>query len=73
MKTKTICLYKFDNSIDAHIALGKLKSEGIFSFLANENDINLYPSLTLGGEGIQLRVREDDTIEARRILRVEDN
>ncbi|MGI9542307.1 MAG: DUF2007 domain-containing protein [Cyclobacteriaceae bacterium] len=68
MKTKTVCLRKFDNPIDAQIALGKLESEGIFGFLSNQNDINLYPSLILGGEGIQLRVREEDVMRARKII-----
>lgn len=72
MKTKTVCLRKYDNPIDAQIALGRLESEGIFGFLANQNDINLYPSLTLGGEGIQLRIREEDAIRAQQILGIED-
>ena len=72
MKTRTVTLHIFDNSIDAHIALGKLESEGIFSFLANENDISLYPSLTLGGEGIQLRVREEDVMRAKQIITTDD-
>ena len=57
MKTKR--LLTCDNSIEAHLIQSKLDSEGIESFLTNENFASLMPMFNnMMGSGIQVMVDE---------------
>lgn len=58
----------FDFMPDAHIAMGRLRAEGIDCHLADENLVqtDLLYSIAVGG--IKLQVGPEDESEARRIL-----
>lgn len=66
MKMST--LTTLDNTIDAHLLKHKLESEGIISFLINENFTNLFPCFygVLGG-GVKIMVNADDLLRARHV------
>jgi hypothetical protein len=63
---------RFRSSIEANIALTKLESEGIESFLFNENmnRFDLFPlaAIDTGFGGIKLMVRESEAQRALRML-----
>jgi hypothetical protein len=63
-----ITIATFDFMPDAHIAMGRLKTEGIDCHLADENLVqtDLLYSIAVGG--IKLQVSPEDEGEARRIL-----
>jgi hypothetical protein len=57
------------NSIEATFLQHKLESEGIVSFLANENTGTMLPHLHgMLGHGIQIMVRDIDYEKAKQIL-----
>lgn len=57
----------FPDSLAAHIAKGKLESEGISCFLKNESIIN-NTGLNFTYGGIELMTREEDEKRAKAIL-----
>jgi len=68
-----ITLKTFDKVIDAHILGSKLESEGIESFLFDENMVAINPlyNLTLGG--IKLKVKDEDMDRACMLLKELDS
>ena len=66
---KTVILTTCDNSTEAHLIRGNLASEGIESFLSNENYTSLYPNMSgLIGSGIDIMVAEEDLEHALQII-----
>jgi hypothetical protein len=58
----------FSHPFEAHLAKGKLESEGIEAFIADENIVGinwLYSNLV---GGVKLKVREEDKERALKIL-----
>ena len=58
----------FDTIIEANIALGRLKAEGIEGFLADENLVQTDMLYSSAVGGIKLQVPSDQAARARRIL-----
>ena len=70
MKTKLIG--KYTESYLAHIHKGVLAENGIDSFIFGENFMNTAPYFTgLLNAGVELRVKEEDEEEAKKILNIE--
>jgi hypothetical protein len=67
-----ITLKTFDNAIDAHMVCSKLESEGIQTFLFDENIISLNPLYNNMIGGIKLKIAEDDLDQATKILTAMD-
>lgn len=63
-----ITIKTFDNSLEAHLLKAKLESEGIVSYLFDENMItmNLFYNITLGG--IKLKINALDVEKANQII-----
>jgi predicted Zn-ribbon and HTH transcriptional regulator len=68
MSESFVTVATFDNSIDAHIAKTKLDSEGIDSYIFDENIVSAYPLYNITVGGIKLRTRSSDAENARIIL-----
>ena len=66
MNFVAICSY--DNYIDAHIAMGRLKDEFINCYLVNENSVTIDPFLSNAIGGIKLMVAETQAERARQLL-----
>ena len=66
-------LQAFDNYISAHIAMGRLKEDGINCWLKDENMVTIDPILTNAIGGIKLMVDACQSEKAAGILRVIDN
>lgn len=58
----------FDKSTDAHIALGRLATEGIEALLFDDNMVQMDWLYAIALGGIKLRVQRVDAARARRIL-----
>ncbi|MBL0233994.1 MAG: DUF2007 domain-containing protein [Chitinophagaceae bacterium] len=58
----------YDNYIPAHIDMGRLRSEGIECFLADENTVTIDPFLTYAVGGIKLMVPEQELEKALQIF-----
>lgn len=65
---KLIIVTTYDNYIDANLAVGLLESEGIASFLRDENLATILPGLNYIFGGIKLQVWENDYTKAIEIL-----
>lgn len=63
----------FDMMPDAHIAMGKLKSEGIPCFLQDENIVQTDWLYSIAVGGIKLRVKTPDYEQALNILQRDDS
>ena len=63
-----VTVAKFFNSTEAQLAGTKLLSEGIWSFVADENMGSLYSSANFFLGGIRLQVKASDLPRARQIL-----
>jgi len=71
---KMIRLTTVSNSIDANLLQHRLASEGIKSFLTNENISTLLPHLNgILGHGIQIMVSETEYEKAKEILIAKQN
>jgi len=64
-----ITIAKFYNLVDAQIARSKLEDSGIKSFLFDENTSYMYSGAVVGS---RLQVIEDDVMQARSILDIQD-
>ncbi len=64
-----ITLRKFDNDVEATLALNLLKDSGIEAVLTDEHIIGIYPSLSSVGMGISLKIPPDQEQEALAILK----
>jgi len=58
----------YDNSTDAHIALGRLSAEGIEALLFDEQTVQMDWLYAIALGGVKLRVARGDEIAARRVL-----
>ena len=67
-----VTIASFPNPIEAHIAKGKLESEGIDSYVANDTLFSINPGYVWADGGVHLRVRESDAPRALRILSGQD-
>jgi hypothetical protein len=63
-----VTVARYTNLLEAHIARGRLESEGIAAFIADENIIWANWLLADAIGGVQLRVSLEDSARARRIL-----
>lgn len=61
-------LQSFDNYVSAHIAMGRLKEEGMICWLKDENTVTIDPILTNAVGGIKLMVDRKDAKKAWEIL-----
>ncbi len=59
----------FQDPIEANIAKSKLSSEGIYSFIANEELMSSPNLRTVIGE-VQLKVKKSDEKKAQKILKI---
>jgi hypothetical protein len=67
-----IPIRSYDNYIDAHITMGKLKEEGVNCWLKDENSSTIAPFLTLITGGIKLMVAESQIERANEILNLRE-
>jgi hypothetical protein len=63
-----ITVKTFDNAFEAHLLRSKLDSEGIESYVFDENAVTLNPlfNITLGG--IKVKIKAGDLNNARKII-----
>ncbi len=66
---KFIEVWSYDNYVPAHIALGRLKEEGMECWLKDENTVTIGPILTNAVGGIKLMVAEADAENAWKLLK----
>ncbi len=64
-----ISVESFNNYIDAHIVLGRLKDEGIDCWLKNEATTTIIPIWTIAIGGIQLMVKREQFQRAGHLLK----
>jgi hypothetical protein len=65
---KLVTLKTFDNPVQAHILKGRLESDGIESYIFDENIVILNPLYNNLIGGIKLKIRESDLPEATAII-----
>lgn len=65
---KFIAIRSYDNYIPAHLAMGRLKEDGIQGWLKDENTVTIDPLLSNAIGGIKLMVSADDAEKAMDIL-----
>lgn len=58
----------FPNPVAAHIARGKLESEGVDCYVANDTLFAINSGYVWADGGVHLRVRESDAEKALKIL-----
>ena len=63
-----ITIKRFDTAIEAHIIKNKLESEGIPSYVMDENIVTLNPLLNFAVGGVRLQINQEDTEKATAIL-----
>ncbi|RNI32009.1 DUF2007 domain-containing protein [Rufibacter immobilis] len=67
-KDTLVLLSTYSSPIDAHLAKNKLESEGILSFLFDENLVSINPLFNITVGGIKLKVLESDAPKAWEVL-----
>ena len=68
MKLNLTTIATYNNAIEAHLAKTKLDSEGIFSYISDENLISLNPLYNLTVGGVKLKTLTDEAERAMEIL-----
>ncbi|ROR34243.1 putative signal transducing protein [Inmirania thermothiophila] len=68
MSDELVTVATFDTMPDAHIALGRLRAEGIEAVLADEHLVQTDWLYGIAVGGIKLRVRAADAARARAVL-----
>ena len=63
-----VTIAQYDLMTDAHIALGRLRAEGVDAHLADENLVQMDQLYAIAVGYIKLRVRPEDERRARTIL-----
>jgi Putative prokaryotic signal transducing protein len=66
---KFIPVWSYDNYVPAHIAMGRLKEEGMECWLKDEHTVTIDPLLTNAVGGIKLMVAEVDAEKAWNLLK----
>ena len=64
MKNKLVIFKTFNNPLDANITKGLLETNGIESFLQDENTVYANPVFTTAIGGVKLLVKESDYLNA---------
>ena len=64
-----IPVWSYDNYVPAHIAMGRLKEEGMECWLKDENTVTIDPILSNAVGGIKLMVVEADAEKAWKLLK----
>ena len=67
-KDTLVTIATYSGAIDAHMAKNKLESEGILSFLFDENMVSLNPLYNISVGGIKLKTLASDADKALEIL-----
>ena len=65
---KYIPVWSYDNYVPAHIAMGRLKEEGIECWLKDENTVTIDPIIANAVGGIKLMVEEEKAEKAWKLL-----
>jgi DNA-directed RNA polymerase subunit RPC12/RpoP len=65
---KFILVWSYDNYINAHLALGRLKEDGFNCWLKDENTVTIDPMLSNAIGGIKLMVEESEAKQAWGLL-----
>jgi hypothetical protein len=66
---KTVTLTTCENSIEANLIKGLLKSHGINCFLTNENFSNIMPQFNgIMGAGVEVMIDERDLEDAKKLI-----
>ena len=65
---KFILVWSYDNYINAHLALGRLKEDGFNCWLKDENTVTIDPMLSNAIGGIKLMVEETEAKKAWELL-----
>jgi predicted RNA-binding Zn-ribbon protein involved in translation (DUF1610 family) len=68
MEEKLVTVATFAQPIEAHIAKGRLESEGILCFLGDENIVSVHPFYSNAVGGVKLKVREKEAEQAFAIM-----
>ncbi|WP_066838954.1 putative signal transducing protein [Rufibacter ruber] len=68
IKDKLVTVTTYSSPIDAHLAKNKLESEGILSFLFDENVVSMNPLFNITVGGIKLKTLASDAEKAMVIL-----
>lgn len=68
MEDKIIVYRTFENPIDAHFVLTRLKDAGFSCFLSGEHTASLRPLFDASISGIQLHVFENEVAEIDKLL-----
>ena len=63
-----VTIRTFNNSIEAHLVKTRLESEGILSFLFDENMVSLNPFYNSALGGIKLKINKLDVQRVEEIL-----
>lgn len=71
MEDKIIVYKTFENPIDAHFVLTRLKDAGFSCFLSGEHTASLRPLFDASISGIQLHVFENEVAEIEKFLQEE--
>lgn len=66
--TKLVVIREFANDFEAHIARGVLESNGIACIINNEIMSSVYPMAHTSIGYIKLLVRQEDEVQANKIL-----
>ncbi len=70
---KRVVVATFDDIFNAHLALGRLQSEGIDAVLADEHLVQTDWLYSIAVGGIRLRVPEKDAARAAALLARDDS
>ena len=65
---KFVPIWSYDNYVPAHLAMGRLKEDGIEAWLKDENSVTINPILTNAVGGIKLMVAESKAERALALL-----
>ena len=63
-----VAVWSYDNYVPAHIAMGRLKEEGIECWLKDENTVTIDPIIANAVGGIKLMVEEEKAEKAWKLL-----
>lgn len=68
MKNTFVTIARYQYSYEAHIIRGKLESEGIKVFMADDSTIDVHPFISNAIGGFKLKVLSEDVDSAKQIL-----
>ena len=68
MSDELVTIATYDDPAYAHIVQAELESEGIDSYLLDENVANMFWHLSAATRGVKLQVRQSDASQAQQII-----